>query len=87
MSGHRIGVMNGDKNGETSFSRKLLKKKFLDRWENEGGKVCTEPESPQRNATPVRRGTDPESFNHDRLTQVTESSSRQKGKARRLDRS
>ena len=75
MSGHRIGVMNGDKNGETSFSRKLLKKKFLDRWENEGGKVCTEPESPQRNATPVRRGTDPESFNHDRLARGAERSS------------
>jgi len=75
--------MNGDKNGETSISRKLLKKKFLDGWENEGGKVCMEPESPQRNATPVSRGTDPESFNHDRLTQVTESSSSPKGQGKK----
>jgi hypothetical protein len=28
-----------------NIARKRLKKKMLDRWENEGGRVCTEPTS------------------------------------------
>ena len=82
MSGHRIGVMNGDKNGETSISRKLLKRKFLDRWENEGGKVCMEAESPQHDAA-ARHGTKPQSRTHDRLTQVIERSSSPNGQGKK----
>ena len=52
-------MMNRNKNVEDPASRKRLKRKFLDRWENEGGKVCLDPRqdvnavSPTLPVTPV----------------------------------
>jgi hypothetical protein len=36
---------------EDSTSRKRLKKKVLDRWENEGGRLCDDPTKTPENRT------------------------------------
>jgi hypothetical protein len=37
--------MKEDRNMEDPVSRKRLRRKVLERWENEGGKTCTDPVS------------------------------------------
>jgi hypothetical protein len=38
---YRIESMKRDKDTEDPVFRKRLRRKFLDRWENEGGRICT----------------------------------------------
>jgi hypothetical protein len=40
---------------EDSASRKRLKKKFLDRWENEGGRLCDEQTRSKGRSTPRKQ--------------------------------
>lgn len=48
--------MKTDKNIEDPVARRRLKRKVLDRWENEGGRVCTEPADKSGSATPSQQG-------------------------------
>jgi len=41
---------------EDPVSRKRLKRKVLERWENEGGRICKEPENTSQRGTPGKRG-------------------------------
>ena len=49
--------MKGDKNIEDPVSRKRLRRKVLERWENEGGRICTEPGIASQRRTPLGGGT------------------------------
>jgi hypothetical protein len=42
---YRIEAMKRDKDMEDPVFGKRLRKKFLDRWENEGGRICTASEN------------------------------------------
>ena len=50
-------MMKRDKNVEDPASRKRLKRKFLDRWENEGGKVCLDSRQDVNAASPTHAVT------------------------------
>jgi len=50
-------MMKRDKNVEDPASRKRLKRKFLDRWENEGGKVCLDQRQDVNAASPTHAVT------------------------------
>jgi len=43
---------------EDITSRKLLRKKFLDRWENEGGRICDDLKKKAESHSPRAQGSD-----------------------------
>ena len=43
---------------EDTTSRKRLKKKFLDRWENEGGRICDDLKKTAESHSPRTRKSD-----------------------------
>ena len=49
--------MKKSKKTEDLASRRRLRRKVLERWENEGGKICTDPGETSQSDTPPRQGT------------------------------
>jgi len=80
MSCVEIGIelrktMKADKNVEDPISRTRLKRKVLERWENEGGKIRTDPGTMPQTGTPVKHRRQIPSPSHDSLTKREDSSS------------
>ena len=48
--------MKGNKNTEDAISRKRLRRKVLERWENEGGRICVDPGKTTQTGTSSKRG-------------------------------
>ena len=49
--------MKRNESTEVPVSSKLLKRKVLERWENEGGRICTDPGDTSLSSTQGTRGT------------------------------
>jgi hypothetical protein len=62
---YRIEAMTGDKNMDDPVFTKRLTRKFLDRWENEGGRICTA--SGNASKGPSKDSNQTQSLYHDDL--------------------
>ena len=65
---------------EDDNSRKRLKKKVLDRWENEGGKLCDDPLKTSKTSPPRKPGRKVPNLSHRITAAGNDNPSAQKGK-------
>ena len=67
--------MRRDKDIDDPVSRKLLKRKVLERWENEGGRICADPGNMPQYNTPGKRGRNTPALSHDGSTDGNDNTS------------
>ena len=67
--------MKGAKNMEDPVARKRLRRKVLERWENEGGSICTDPVNTSQSGTPGKRGRRTPARSQDSSADVNDRSS------------
>jgi hypothetical protein len=74
--------MKADKNIENPNSRRRLRRKVLERWENEGGKICTDPGTMPEIGMPGKRDMQNPSLSDESLMKVDDGPSSRKRQAK-----